>query len=500
MTTPIQLTIGITPPHRNQYLFSDHYLDELLPQDPRWSQALPEAETFFQWLQQLYAQEQAQLPQYNESQLEEHWIKPILTQLGHVFEPQASVPGLDAGVTFPDYIFFPDEPSRHLAAGVQKTDEYAHHALAVGEAKRWNLDLGKKQKGGGASFEARNPMWQIDYYIRTTELEWGILTNGRLWRLVHKDTSHRLSIYYEVNLVDLLTRGEADALRYFTLFFRQAAFRPDDQGRVFLHDALAASNAYAVALEEDLETNVYRALELLMQGFLDLPSNNLGPENLRAIYDNSLYLLYRLIFILYAESRELLPLANDEYREHYSLTDIKGDIVRGEMPTAPRTTVVGARLQTLFHIINGDDADLNRHLDVPRYNGGLFDPDLHPFLETKAVGDQALVAAIDLLCRRATEGGREFVDYRTLGIRHLGSIYEGLLEYQPRYATDTMAAIKKDKGERWVKASEVPSGARVIERRASVHRRVYRGEHAATAGGRSRRPSQETGQGRKDQG
>ena len=45
MTTPIQLTIGVTPPHRNQYLFSDHYLDELLLQDPRWSQALPEAET-----------------------------------------------------------------------------------------------------------------------------------------------------------------------------------------------------------------------------------------------------------------------------------------------------------------------------------------------------------------------------------------------------------------------------------------------------------------------
>ena len=119
MTTPIQLTIGITPPHRNQYLFSDHYLDELLRQDPRWSQALPEAETFLGWLQQLYAQEQDQLPQYNESQLEQHWIKPILRRLDHVFEPQASVPGLDADVTVPDYVFFSDESTRRLAAGLQ---------------------------------------------------------------------------------------------------------------------------------------------------------------------------------------------------------------------------------------------------------------------------------------------------------------------------------------------------------------------------------------------
>ncbi len=482
MTTPIQLTIGITSPHRNQYLFSDHYLDELLRQDPRWSQALPQAETFFQWLQQRYAQEQAQLPQYNESQLEEHWIKPILTQLGHVFEPQASVPGLDAGVTFPDYVFFPDEAARQLAAGVQKTGEYAHHALAVGEAKRWNLDLGKKQKGGGASFEARNPMWQIDYYIRTTELEWGILTNGRLWRLVHKDTSHRLSIYYEVNLVDLLTRGEADALRYFTLFFRQAAFRPDDQGRVFLQDALAASSAYAVALEEDLEQNAYRALEWLMQGFLDLPANKLGADKLRTIYDNSLYLLYRLLFILYAESRDLLPVANQEYRQHYSLMDIKGDIARKDVPTAPMTTVVWDRLRTLFHIISGDDPQLNQHLGVPRYNGGLFDPTLHPFLEQNQVGDQALVEAVDLLCRRTSEAGREFVDYRTLGVRQLGSIYEGLLEYQPRYAYAPMAAIRGSKGERWVKDSEAPAGARVIERRdtGQVYMETDRGERKAT--------------------
>ena len=57
-------------------------------------------------------------------------------------------------------------------------------------------------------------------------------------------------------------------------------------------------------------------------------------------------------------------------------------------------------LRTLFHIINGDDENLNRHLGVPRYNGGLFNPDLHPFLEVKAVGDQALVAAVDLRARR----------------------------------------------------------------------------------------------------
>ena len=487
MNAPLQLVMGITPAHRNQYLFSDHYLDHLLPRDPRWESAQAEAQEFLAWLQGLYAREQKQLPKYNENQLEAHWFKPILGQLGHVFEGQAGVPGLDVGVKRPDYVFFPDEPARQAAVDAQNTGEYAADALAAGEVKRWDVPLSKKQKGGGASFEAQNPSWQIDYYLRATGLDWGILSNGRRWRLVHRDSSQRLSIYYEVDLIDLLKRGDDGAMRYFTLFFHQAAFRPDAQGRVFLADALAESRAYAVALEEDVEANVYQALERLMQGLLDLPANGLGTDDLRQIYENSLYLLYRLLFILYGESRGLLPLHLTSYRDNYSLDHVKREIAELRTRPAPMTTLYWGRLKNLFQIINGDNVALNRHLGVPRYNGGLFDPGLHPFLETCAVGDRALVKAIDLLGRRtieAADGRRsaEFVDYRTLGVRHLGSIYEGLLEYQPRYATEPMVAVRNNKGEHWIRAAKAPDGTRVVDRRQTgqVYLETDRGERKAT--------------------
>ncbi|MEA3341327.1 MAG: hypothetical protein U9R15_15290, partial [Chloroflexota bacterium] len=357
MNASFQLTMAVAPNHRNQYLFSDHYLNNLLRRDSRWDAALPEAEAFLAWLQGVYAKEQGQLADYNESQLEDHWFRPILRQLGHVFEGQAGVPALNAGVKRPDYLFFPDEGARQAAVSAQSTAEYTAEALVVGEVKHWDTPLGKKRKGGGPSFENQNPSWQIDYYVRATNLDWGILTNGRLWRLVHEDSSQRLSIYYEVDLVELLNRSDADALRYFVLFFSQAAFRPDGQGRIFLDDALAASDAYAVALEEDLEENVYRALECLMQGFLDLPANDLGSDNAREIYDNSLYLLYRLLFILYGESRGLLPMDNDQYREQYSLQAIERWIANERAPTSALTTVLWAQIETLFHIINGDDAE-----------------------------------------------------------------------------------------------------------------------------------------------
>jgi hypothetical protein len=105
MDASLQLAMAMAPAHRNQYLFSDHYLNELLPDDARWSEALPEAEAFLAWLQTHYAEHQSLLLQYTESQLEDHWFIPILDRLDHVFERRPSIPGLDAGVKWPDYVF-----------------------------------------------------------------------------------------------------------------------------------------------------------------------------------------------------------------------------------------------------------------------------------------------------------------------------------------------------------------------------------------------------------
>ncbi|MGD2178471.1 MAG: hypothetical protein PVG71_11675, partial [Anaerolineae bacterium] len=78
MTTSLQLEMGLSSAHRNQYLFSDHYLEHILPDDPRWDEALPEAEAFLAWAQDLYADERDQLADYNEDQLRDHWLTPIL--------------------------------------------------------------------------------------------------------------------------------------------------------------------------------------------------------------------------------------------------------------------------------------------------------------------------------------------------------------------------------------------------------------------------------------
>lgn len=93
-------------------------------------------------------------------------------------------------------------------------------------------------------------------------------------------------------------------------------------------------------------------------------------------------------------------------------------------------------------INEGDD-----YTNVPPYNGGLFDNEKHLFLTTYKLGDLYLAKAIDWLTHAETSGKtrRGFVSYRDMEIRHIGSIYEGLLEHHLKVASEDVAVVK-DKG------------------------------------------------------
>jgi hypothetical protein len=154
-------------------------------------------------------------------------------------------------------------------------------------------------------------------------LDWGILTNGRLWRLYQRDTAHKLDRFYEVNLPELLRAGDVKNFLYFYAFFRRQTFEPGD---LSIEAIRLASADYARGVGDSLKAQVYEALRHVAQGFLDYRPNTLqpDPDTLKAIYDHVLIVLYRLLFILYTEARDLLPVReNVGYRESYSLESIK---------------------------------------------------------------------------------------------------------------------------------------------------------------------------------
>lgn len=404
-----------------------------------------EAASIFHDLQQLFA---AYTPGDKEAQTEDDWIEPVLRLLGHTFEVQPSLQTPD-GTKTPDYVFYRDQDQLLANKGKKLNETLLHsRAIAVGDAKYWDrpLDVSLK-RAGGDPFTNKNPSYQIAFYMQHSGLDWGILTNGRLWRLYHKDTAHKLDRFYEVNLPELLQTANVQNFLYFYAFFRRQAF---DEGTLSIEQIREASVDYARGVSNSLKAQVYEALRHVAQGLLDYRPNHLQPDpkTLKAIYDNSLIILYRLLFILYAEARELLPVQeNAAYRESYSLDGLKKRIQKNlaaQKMLLPTTAMLWAQLQALFTIID----EGNPPLSVATFDGGLFDPERHAFLQQHAVGDLHLQQAIDQLAR--VDG--QFVDYRDLAERHLGTIYEGLLEFhlEPMQAPEDSWTIelKTAKGER----------------------------------------------------
>src|SRR3989338_4787748 len=136
------------------------------------------------------------------------------------------------------------------------------------------------------------------------------------------------------------------------------------------------------------------------------------------------------------------------YYKHYGIQKIKDKVRHEKEEFIGAKTVLYDDLSALFHLINGSNEKLNRDMKIPRYNGGLFDPDKYKFLEEKKAGDDVLSEVIyELSYRTDKSGDVHSIDYKGLGERHLGTVYEGLLEHK-LVSNNGKVVLKNDKGER----------------------------------------------------
>ncbi len=446
-------------------IFSNHYLEYILPTYPliagEWDNDDSIRKVYDQ-IMKLYKEQKEILPPKNEPQLEESFIRPILKILGHHFIVQENITG---HYQTPDYLFFTDENAKNEA--YKNADKY-ETAILVGDAKRWKVSLDKKP-GKGGTWDMQIPSFQIYMYMVSTDKEWGIVSNGHTWRLYNKET--KSNRFYSVPLAEILDEDNFSRFKYFYFFFRREAFIIDD-GKCFLDRVKVGSKGYAKQLGDELQENIYQCLKILAQGFLDYEKNalNSDPETIKKIHDNCLILLYRMIFVLYAESEkhQLLPIFNVYYRNSYSFHKIKSDIFkvfkggREDIEFLPHNSTLWNRINALFDIINkGSEIKIvsSDAFKIPSYNGRLFNPDKHPFLATKQIPDNYLAKAIKLLTvADVKDKGKDiegFIDYTSFETRHMGSIYEGLLEYKLNVAPENMVATKEKGKLIWKKESEI---------------------------------------------
>jgi type I restriction-modification system DNA methylase subunit len=452
-------------PYRNSNLFSNHYLDERLKGRDEWD-CDDEAREAMDDLQALYELEGELVESYGEDALIDNWIDEVLDILGFGTQEEVTLP---AGGGFVDELLFESPTARRDAAGVylktKDTTDLFERGIGIVEAKQWD-----------AAFDVqfseqrpyRNASHQTKHYLENTppNIQWGVLTNGRKWRL-YGTNDYETQTYYEVDLPELLERGDLEAFKYFYVFFQPAAFH-ESGGTTFHDEVWSESETASQELGENLQDNVFTALRVLGRGFIetndDLDIDADDEEALDELKEQSLVFLYRLMFVLYAESRRLIhpedQSAQDEYDQNFSLDELRlnihdtlGEVDEGfENEFSEYSTTMWSRLEDLFRLI--DEGEEN--LGIPPYNGGLFDHEEHDFLTEHEVSNQYLAEVIYRLSTTQNDEGRYVLaDYGDLDTRHLGSVYEGLLEHQFRIAPEQYAAVTEDGGQVWKSATEV---------------------------------------------
>ena len=301
-----------------------------------------------------------------------------------------------------------------------------------------------------AGTERFNSLSPVSYALAKADFEnlaWVVLIQGNRLRLYSTDVDAgvgrrgRTETFIECQ-PSLLSDQH---LPYLWLLYSAEALAPDGS----LREILSESHRFAGSLAERLRERIYdEVVPVLAQGIAEARDLKApGPAELERTYEMTLTVLFRLLFIAYAEDRDLLPY---RFSESYRRRSLKqkaqelADCVARDTAIADGSSHWQETALLWDAVANG-----NREWSVPAYDGGLFTSD--PQVSQAGAGLAGIVvpnAAFEealrgLLVIETAEGVPGPVDFRSLGVREFGTIYEGLLESELGLATTDLTLNKQ---------------------------------------------------------
>ena len=325
--------------------------------------------------------------------------------------------------------------------------------------------------GSGPAAKPRleaSPHGRIERLLRGAGVSAGLLFNGVALRLVSAPRGES-SGWMDFRVADMSRpagRPLCSALRLLLSEQRLLALPRGQRLAALLED----SRKYQNEVSERLSEQVMHALYELLRGLQaahdasrgELLREPLSPGGDRDdVYRALLSVILRLVFLLYAEERGVLP-EDETFARHYSLAGLYRRL-REDAALHPDTMDqrfgAWAQLLVLFRLIH-DGAPAWRTggaLDLPERLGALFDPDRFPFLEGRHAGAGArqttervrppLVSdgAVHRVLEKLFVLDGERISYRTLDVEQIGSVYETIMGFRMEVATGPSVAVKPAK-------------------------------------------------------
>lgn len=318
-----------------------------------------------------------------------------------------------------------DEPSHDSQAMLHACGRTLHASIDV-FAVSWGQDLAR--------------VWQAAACRDDVENRWCLCFNGVGLRLVDAWRAYS-DRHLAFDLEALATTRDSFAICWAVL--RAAALRRASGGPSLFEQLIDASAVHAVRVNSSLRQGVLEFLSELLTSLAITsrrPSRPPSPEQLTAALEGSLTVVYRVLFLLFAEARGLVPVWHPVYRHSYTIASLRA-VVEGASP--PRG--LWDALRAISRLAR--EGCVAGDLTVTPFNGRLFAPasvDSGPGPDERSL-QRALLA---ISTTPAGPRGRQRIDYRDLGVEQLGAVYEGVLDYRPVWSNGRTPTVRMCRGGR----------------------------------------------------
>lgn len=497
-------------PYWQSSLFNEVYLQNDVPLKYKEIWELDEAGPFYLFCNQFRnlceELKDAELDSWSERNTINRLIKPILRMLGYADkcsatqEPWAEDESFtvreqgDLKVYKPDFIVV-DDPKELKYIEKLKTDEKVQEARASVlipiEAKYWGR-LDELRMSTPESTKRSDKKDQADAtraldfedqclkYMEILNNDYGILTDGKTWRLYSRElSSGNFKRNFQFNLGHLirhvnagLDRDDADYkvfienAKYFFHIFGKAAVQPKEDAPRFLDDLLQYSKKYVSKIEDDLKDRFVKAMSIACNGYYR-SAKSVGEtvelETIRTICESQ---LFNILFIRYCESRGILPVRQSPTYRRMSLSNILDKLEyfnpakeQDDLNLLPLRRVFAKdfdykhdgtelyeRLLGLTKVIQNGTGNLPTEFEIVGFKESIFSSTEWKFVQRLKITNRDMVRILfELGFTKSDIAGQKWqqIPFNFFSPRQLGSIYESFLEFKIEKATEDLLWQKK---------------------------------------------------------
>lgn len=312
------------------------------------------------------------------------------------------------------------------------------------------LEFKKKITSLDRKFENYQDLKVINYG-KENKFKFAVLTDGTIWRIYKLNTANYFESFIEINIESFIKTREIDfSISLLENFINQENLIINKETQksdldIFLENSDLEINK----IEKELKSKMEDILSGIGLGFKEaIGKENFTSKESKELYNDSITVLYRTLFIIYAEAKNLLPIEEEEYK----LLSFNKMIEDVEFEVENNNTNLWEKMERLFSYI--DKGYTGKDITIEAYNGGLFNNKNRQYLGKYFISNKNWIKVLKKIA--FYEKGNKLVEkieFKDLSTRSFGTLYEGILDYNMFIASEDMVKRIDKKG---TKISYIP--------------------------------------------